>query len=49
MAVQFGSVGLHDPAMAEDEEQGEQEGGEQDGEEPQQDEEGAAAETPAAD
>ncbi len=31
VAVQFGSVGLHDPAMAEDEE------------------EGAAAETPAAD
>eukprot|EP01045_Picozoa_sp_COSAG04_P014021 COSAG04_NODE_1028_length_8678_cov_2.787737_6_plen_713_part_00 len=49
VAVQFGSVGLHDPAMAEDEEQGEEEGGEQDGEEPQQEEEGAAAETPAAD
>lgn len=50
VAVQFGSVGLHDPAMAEDEEQGEGEGGEQDGgEPPQQEEEGSAAETAAAD
>ena len=52
VAVQFGSVGLHDPAMAEDEEQGEGEGGEQDGGEPPQqeeEEEGSAAETAAAD
>ena len=50
VAVQFGSVGLHDPAMAEGEDEGgEQEGGEQEGDEPQQQEEGAAAETAAAD